>query len=168
MIYRIKQFHWAIQSVFQNTDCEIPNKYLSKSELSLFMKVTKSERNHSIRVCKAALEYIRDENILDIDKCIMCKCALLHDIGKSKARLNIFYKSIIIIINKITYGNFLKYTQSQRINNYYNHPQIGADLLKNINEDNIDIINCIRYHHDDNNAKDNTYLKILKRCDNLN
>jgi len=168
MIYRIKQFYWAIQSLFRNHDFEMPNKYLNESELSLFMKITRSERNHSIRVCKAALEYIRNEKILDIDEVIMCKCALLHDIGKYRARLNIFYKSIVIIVNRITCGKFLKYTQSKRIINYYNHPQIGADLLKNIEEDNIDIINCIRYHHDNKNTKDNIYLEILRMCDNLN
>lgn len=47
---------------------EILKKYLSISELNLFMKLTKSERQHSIRVCRTAIKYIEDNNIVDIDK----------------------------------------------------------------------------------------------------
>ncbi|WP_297429816.1 HD domain-containing protein [Clostridium sp.] len=168
IIYRIKQFYWAVESLYINDDFEILNKYLNDSELNLFMKMSKSERNHSIRVCKSAMKYIDCNNILRINKDIMCKCALLHDIGKSQAKINILYKSIITILNSITCGKFLKYNKNKRVINYYNHPQIGVGLLENIGVKNLDILNCVRYHHNNSGAEKNIYLEILIICDNYN
>ncbi len=170
LFYRIKQFYWAIESLIAKDDFELLNKYLSKSEVDLFMKLTKSERQHSIRVCNMAIEYIR-YNELNLDEYIMCKCALLHDIGKSQVKLNIIYKSFIIIINKITYGKFLKYNKSKRVIDYYNHGEIGARILENINQKDLNIVNCVRYHHKyniDDIGEGNKYLKVLYICDNCN
>jgi putative nucleotidyltransferase with HDIG domain len=170
LFYRVKQFYWAVESLFIKEDLKMLNRYLSDSELNLFMRLTKSERQHSIRVCIAAMEYIKYKNIVDIDKDKMCKCALLHDIGKSQAKLNIFYKSIIVIINNITCGKFLKYNNSKKIINYYNHPEIGAKLFETVsNEKNLDIINSIRYHHNKSKVDTkNLYLKVLIISDNCN
>lgn len=168
LLYRIKQFYWAIESLIIKDNFELINKYLSKSELNLFMKLTKAERQHSIRVCNMAMEHIRRNNKLNIDDYVMCKCALLHDIGKSQVNLNIIYKSVIIIINKITCGKFLKYNGNKRIIDYYNHGKIGAELLESINQKDLNIITCVRYHHEDDIGKENKYLKILRICDNCN
>lgn len=166
--YRIKQFYWALESLIKKDDFIMLNRYLNESQLNLFMKMSKAERQHSIRVRQSAINYINDKNILGIDKDKMSKCALLHDIGKSQVKLNIFQKSIIIIINKITLGNFLKYNKVKRINNYYNHPEIGAELLKNLNESDLDIIKCVEQHHREKNVEENIYLQILMICDNWN
>lgn len=169
LIYRIKQFYWAIESLVIEDDFELLNKYLNKPELNLFMKLTKAERQHSIRVCNMAMKYMRHNNKFNIDEYIMCKSALLHDIGKSRVKLNIVYKSLIIIINKITNGKFLKYNRNKRIIDYYNHGKIGAELLENINHEDLNIINCVRYHHEDNiDDEGNKYLKILRICDSCN
>lgn len=170
LFYRIKQLYWVIESLVIKDNVEFLNKYLNKSEVNLFMKLTKAERQHSIRVCNMAIEYIR-YNKLNLNEYIMCKCALLHDIGKSQVKLNTIYKSFIIIMNKITCGKFLKYNGSKRIINYYNHGKIGAELLENINQKDLNIINCVRYHHKDNidDIKEgNKYLKVLCICDNCN
>lgn len=166
--YRIRQFYWAIESLIKKDDFKILNKYLTSEQLSLFMKMSKSERQHSIRVYKSVNNYIRDKKISDIDIEKMSKCALLHDIGKSQVKLNVFEKSSIIIINKITSGNFLKYNKIRKINNYYNHPKLGVELLKNLNELDLDIIKCVGQHHVENNSCQNKYLKILMICDDCN
>lgn len=95
--YRIKQFYWAVQSLIKKDDFAILNKYLNSEQLNLFMKISKSERQHSIRVCKSAINYIYDKNISNIDKNKMSKCALLHDIGKSQVRINIFEKVLLLL-----------------------------------------------------------------------
>lgn len=168
IFYRFKQFYWSIKSLFIKDDLEILNRYLKESELELFMKITKSERYHSVRVCKSAIKYINSTSNLKIDKDKMCKCALLHDIGKFESKINIIHKGIIVIINAITFGNFLKYNNNRNIANYYNHPQIGAKLLENIKDIDLDIINCVRYHHNKDAIDENIYLDILTKCDNCN
>ena len=42
-----------------------------------------------------------------------------------KVKLIVFEKNIIVIINDITFGKFLKYNKNEGIFNYYNHPEIG-------------------------------------------
>ena len=168
IFYRTKQFYWAMESLIKEDDFDVLNRHLNKYELGLFMKMNKSERQHSIRVCKATIKYIQYNNILDIDKDKMCRCALLHDIGKSQVKLNVFQKSITVIMNGITFGKFLKYNKNKRISSYYNHPEIGANLLDGIKGMDLDIINCVRYHHNKNYGKKNIYLKILIMCDNCN
>ena len=166
--YRIKQFYWAFQSLIKKDDFTVLNRYLNSQQLNLFMRMSKSERQHSIRVYKSAINYISDKNISDIDKNKMSKCALLHDIGKSQVRINIFEKSFVVIMNKITLGNFLKYNKIKRISNYYNHPRIGAKLLRDSGEKDEDIIECIEQHHNEEIKEKSIYLKILMICDNCN
>jgi putative nucleotidyltransferase with HDIG domain len=166
--YRIKQFYWAVKSLVAKDDLEILNRYLNKSELNLFMKTSKSERQHSVRVCMYAIKYIKLKGIVNIDMDEMCKCALLHDIGKSQVKLNIFSKSFIVIMNSITCDKFMKYNKNKKIINYYNHPQIGVELLKSINEVDLNVINCVRYHHNKENIEKDIYLEILVMCDNFN
>jgi hypothetical protein len=67
----------------------------------------------------------------------------VHDIGKSQAKLNVFEKSIIVPINCITFGNFLKYNRNKGIAKYYNHPKIGGKLLDGIKEVYLDIIDYV-------------------------
>lgn len=168
IFYRVKQFYWGIKSLFIKDDFAILNKYLNKSELSLFMKIDKAERYHSIRVCKSVIKYVNNNGVVDIDEYKICKCALLHDIGKAQAKLNIFDKSIIVIISFITRGKFLKRNKSKKIVNYYDHPRIGAEILESIKGMSVDIIDCVRYHHNKDMIKKNKYLEILTLCDNCN
>lgn len=168
LINRVKQFFWSICSLIMKEDFSIINNYLNQSQLNLFMNINKSERQHSIRVCKAALSFIEENNIYGIDKDKMAKCALLHDIGKSQAKLNVFEKSIIIILNSITSGKFLKYNKNKKIQNYYNHPGIGRKLLIDNKETDKDILICVNYHHKKCNKDKNIYLEILIMCDNNN
>ena len=52
MIYRVKQFLWAITSTFKKIDNKVLEKYLDDKEMTLFKHLKKSEQHHSIRVCK--------------------------------------------------------------------------------------------------------------------
>lgn len=170
MLNRIKQFYWGLEALIKKDNFNLLNKYLNNSEIQLFMKLSKSERYHCFRVCMSAIKYIKDNNISEIDINKMCRCALLHDIGKSKTNINIIEKSFLVILNNITHSKFLKYNINKRISDYYNHPEIGIQLLEEINNKNIDsdIIICVKYHHSNNFKDKNIYLEILTICDNCN
>ncbi|GAA0078437.1 HD domain-containing protein [Clostridium sp. CTA-5] len=172
MIYRIKQFFWGITSFFYKDDVIFLDKYLTELEKKLFMKMRKSDRAHSFRVCKEAIESINNyKNIESIEEKKMAKCALLHDIGKVSCSLNTIEKALVIIINKLTVGRFLKYNKSKRINNYYNHPVLGKEMLEEIGVYDSDILYCIENHHNttiNRMDEDNLYLKVLIICDDQN
>ena len=67
MIYRVKQFLWAITSTFKKIDNKVLEKYLDDKEMNLFKHLKKSEQHHSIRVCKDSLK-LCEENNLDKNK----------------------------------------------------------------------------------------------------
>ena len=103
MIYRVKQFLWAIVSHFKEVDYKYVDKFLDSKEKELFNKLKHNEKHHSIRVCKDAINILREKNI-EIDDKKIAKLSLLHDIGKGEHSLNIFEKSTLVILNKITNG----------------------------------------------------------------
>ncbi|PRR81551.1 HD domain-containing protein [Clostridium vincentii] len=163
-IYRVKQFMWAITAKFKPIDEEIIDKYLNKDEKKLFKQLSFSDMHHCIRVCNDALTKYKQEDI-DIDK--LAKIALLHDIGKASASLNIIDKSVIVIVDKITNGKLKKYNFNKKIDTYYNHPKKSVALLNNINRYDSEFLEAIEQHH----YKEigiNIYLKIVKECDDNN
>ena len=167
MLYRVKQFMLGIYSYFQHDDINFIDKYLNKVEKQLFMKLKKSDRMHSLRVCRECI--FLGKKYDDFNEYKMAKCALLHDIGKSEISLNIFEKGIVVILNKVTKGRILKYNKYSRMTKYYNHPKIGKDLLEDIGLDDKEILYCIENHHNKSKVKENNiYLNILIICDHRN
>lgn len=166
MKYRLKQFIWAITSIFYNIDESVINTYLDYEEKLLFNKLKKSEKQHSIRVCNMALSKYMKDNSLDKRK--LAKIALLHDIGKSQKPLTIIDKSIIVILDKITNGNLKKLIRSEKIDIYYNHGNKSVELLRDNNNKQYDneFIEAIEKHHY-LNEDNNIYLNIIKECDNI-
>jgi putative nucleotidyltransferase with HDIG domain len=163
-IYRIKQFIWAITCKFKPIDEEIIKKYLNANEENLFNKLNKSEKHHSIRVCKEALEKY---SYNDIDRKKLAKIALLHDVGKISGNLNVIDKSLIVVLDKVTRGKLKKYDFNKKIDIYYNHAKRSVDLLNNINEYDDEFLEAIKKHHY-KNIDSNVYLKIVKECDDNN
>lgn len=118
-------------------------------------------------MCKEAILMGKDYDTVDEFK--IAKCALLHDIGKIEISLNIIEKGVVVIINKVTKGNFLKYNKYSRMTKYYNHPAIGKRLLEGISFEDEEILYCIENHHKNLDIiEDNLYLKILNICDSRN
>jgi len=97
------------------------SKILNDVELeSLFWKMSKADRQHSLEVLNRTKKHTQNEQLL--------KLALLHDIGKSVAE----YSWLFRIFAE------LKIVTNRKAYNYLNHEDIGYDLLKeNINNDEI-------------------------------
>lgn len=162
-MYRVKQFIWACVSPLKSIDYNLLNRYLTKKEKRLFRQLKVSEQQHSIRVCNKALEM--NNNSCDIDKGKMAKIALLHDVGKGNCSLNIFEKSIIVVLDKLTKGK-IEEVNNKKIDIYYNHPHESVKMLKKINKYDDEFLEAIEKHHTKNDV-DNKYLEILIKCDNL-
>lgn len=162
--YRIKQFFRAMTAKITKEDIEFVNMYLKPFEADLFAKLRVYDKKHCINVAKDILE--ESKNSLNYDEInTLVKAGLLHDIGKLHKSLNPIEKSIIVVLNFITRGQLKKFDNIECINVYYNHGEIGYNILKKYNYDD-DFLNLIRYHHT-NNYK-NAFMDILKKCDNRN
>ncbi|NLK96062.1 MAG: HDIG domain-containing protein [Clostridiales bacterium] len=162
MVYRFKQFIWAITSIFSSMDDSIVEKYLDNDEKVLFNRLNKMEKSHSIRVCNMALKNNKNN---DVDKNKLAKIALLHDIGKSYKSLNVVDKSVLVILDKITSGRLKKFNKNNKVDIYYNHGKKSVELLQKMKKGyDSEFMEAIEMHHYVLN-NNNIYLKIIKECD---
>ena len=165
---RVKQFYINATDLMTNKDYKYVKRNLNNEEYDLFKKILKSEQKHSVRIAKE-IEYIIENNLVDdIDiiqsKNLLIKTALLHDVGKSKQKVNIIEKSIIVILNKLTKGNLKNFKKSKKIQCYYNHSEYSYILLKDIIKDDL-ILSIIRNHHKNT---DNKLTNFFKQIDDNN
>lgn len=169
-LYRLKQFYWAVSSFFRKVDYNYINEYLNLEEIEFFNRLKKSEKLHCIRVSKDAAKYYesisQEESLKYVSKDMVIKLGLLHDIGKIKQPLTAIDKSIVVILNKLTKGKLRNNSKSKKVYIYYNHPEEGAKILKNIGYDE-DFLNVVKSHHK-KIQNPNMALKILKYADNKN
>ena len=56
MLYRVKQFLWAIGSNFKEIDYKYVDKFLDSKEKELFNKLKHNEKHHSINFISLNLE----------------------------------------------------------------------------------------------------------------
>lgn len=166
-LYRIKQFNrgiWAFIKGISDKEYQFVMKNLDEQELELFNSLTTYDRQHSIRVAKDVENIIISENIIGERKNILIKSALLHDIGKSKAKFFIIDRVILVLIRKL-YGNKICSLNNNKIKVYYNHAYIGYEILKKLGLPDR-VLFLVKNHHEE---KINDYdLNILKFCDNKN
>lgn len=153
MFYRVKQFFLAIFARLTKEDYDFINKYLDEKDKLLFNSLPTHEKKHCINVAI----FFRGNNNVD-DKFI--KAALLHDIGKRNSGLNPIFKGIIVIMNKISESATRKLQFIKPINVYYNHPYIGYELYKDIDEE---IAYIIKNHHNYNCT--DKIVKMLQEAD---
>ena len=130
MLYRVKQFIWAITAPFIPINEEILNKYLSKEEKRLFNKLGTSDKHHSIRVCKDALNIY--SNKINIDENKLMKYSFITRYRSQWTELNVIDKSALVILKKFMNGNLIKYS-NKKIDLYYNHPKKSINILKKSN-----------------------------------
>lgn len=152
---RVRQFYINLVDKMKEEDYKYVEAILNENEVSLFYKMIKSEQKHSVRLARdieKAIDYIVvDDPDIVKNRDLLIKSSLLHDVGKSRAKINIFEKSIIVILNKITKGN-LKNVNNKKVDCYYNHSEYSYELLKDIIDDEI-ILNIIKNHHSKSNDK---------------
>ncbi|MGX4599717.1 HD domain-containing protein [Faecalimicrobium sp. JNUCC 81] len=161
---RVKQFYMNVTDVMKNEDYNYVTEILNKEELSLFTKLLKSEQKHCVRIAKD-IEYIIDNKDIDNIEIInnknrLIKAALLHDIGKTRKKLNVIDKSIIVILNKLTKGELIKFEKSKKVQCYYKHSEYSYEILKDMIDDNL-ILDVARNHHKENVNEIVNFFKMI-------
>ncbi|AGK95124.1 HDIG domain-containing metalloprotein [Clostridium pasteurianum] len=161
LFYRIKQFILYINAKPTEYDLKYIVSKLNDNELILFKNLSMHEQKHCINVAKDVEKICYNKKI---NSSYLIKIALLHDIGKIKGNLNIIDKSILVILDYLSKGKIRKFNSVKKINIYYNHGKIGADILKKYGY-NKRFLYLIENHH---NIIDDEELDIIKFCDNKN
>ena len=156
---RAGQFFRAVFAKVTEEDREYIKKYLPQKGEKLFFETAVFDQAHALSVARSIeeFEYAGDKDFL-------IRLALLHDVGRRN--ISVFDKVFCVLMNAVSEKfakKLAKYVRSLYI--YYNHPEIGAKLLKDAGlKKEAEII---RLHHTDTeNAP--VELVLLKRADSMN
>lgn len=166
MIYRIKQFIWAITARLDKTEEAFIKQYLLEDEQYLFNQLKVYEQKHCITVAKGLIKMYHGEEVRE-----MIRLGLLHDIGKIKYPIGPIRKSIMVLLNKVTKGRAKQWCHLNMAKCYYDHPEIGYALLKQRGQCTNEFLKLVREHHRSLNEvqADKKYLQKLEElqtCDN--
>lgn len=162
-IYRVKQFYMSIVSRINDEDIGFLKIHLETYELQLFHQLPTYEQKHCINVAR---DVKKTSDSRELKSKTLIKVALLHDIGKIYNSMNPIDKSIMVIMNRITHGKIRSYKKNKNVNIYYNHGDIGYNLLKKYGYDDRFLF-LVKNHHNNNIVRD-IELDLLKECDNRN
>ena len=162
--YRLKQFFWSITSRVSENDKEFIKTNLNIEEIKLFYMLSMNDQKHSINTAFDVKKAC--SSMSGVNRTMLIKTALLHDIGKIKCNTNAITKSLLVLGNFLTFGKLRKFNVIKCIDSYYNHGEIGYSILKEFVCDD-KMLYLIKYHHD-YEIKGNKNMDILRKYDNRN
>ena len=129
----------------------------------MFHQLPTYDQKHCINVARDVKLTCNQRNLPSKN---LIKVALMHDIGKIYSSMNPIDKSIMVIIHKITNGKIETHKKFKNVNMYYNHGDIGYNLLRKYGYDDRFLF-LVKNHHN-NNIKQDADLDLLKECDDRN
>ena len=163
---RVRQFVRAVFARLTVEDRAYIEKHLSADGQSLFF---------DMNVAYTA-EAMAEEKKLLLDKKLLIRCALLHDVGRRKGDMGIFGKVFAVLMQGFFPAFSRKWAREGQkslldyprhaLYVYYYHPEIGAELLKNIGL--MKEAEIIRHHQEPQRKGDSLVLCLLRQADELN
>lgn len=161
MLYRVKQFIWALAARLTSDDLVFVGSYLNDYEKKLFTSLPTSIQTHSVKVAREALEECQRYDLYDIQ---LIKAALLHDVGQVKMGLNPFTKSIMVIADKLFPRSLRKLCKIRFVKAYYEHGEMALEVLQMEPE----YIRFLIKNHHNYSIQNDEKLKILQAVDSRN
>ena len=142
------------------------NIYLDEFEKKIFLRLKNSEQKHSVRVAKLVILISQEKSEYNkIELVRIVRAALLHDIGKSRKRINVIQKVFMVLADKIFGKQIRKMDRFEFIDSYYNHPDLSYNMLKDHIKD-TRLLFLIKNHHSE--IKGDLELELLRYCDDKN
>ena len=169
-----RKFCYLYNNKLTDDDVRFIRENLNKQEQILFYSMTALDQRHSLAVAYILQEMIGRKSKFNLDK--LLKAALLHDIGKARAKLHmldrvfqvLFFTLFRPLANYLADRGALYQTGYWRriLYVYKYHPQVGANLLKEIGVPG-GIIYLVEHHHDLFRPEEAKELTVLREADQL-
>lgn len=122
---------------------------LSVGEWGLFQRFSDNDKQHSLRV----LRLLESEGYDDLD---LLKCALLHDVGKTKYPLRIIDRVVIVLVMVFAREKVSEWGESGSSSGFKRafviremHPEWGAEMVREV-EGSEQLCELIAQHQDKN------------------
>lgn len=171
MIGRVRQFVRAVTARVTDEDRAYVASVLLEQAVPLFYAMHRADQRHALNVTRTAMA-LADERERDgarVNRALLERCALLHDVGRRRGDLDIFGKVACVLLVHVFPARSKRWADngtSAMLRVYYHHPQIGAELLRGIGlflEASI-----IERHHAPAQATDPIELTLLRAADEAN
>ncbi len=121
--------------------------YLNQAEEALFYQMARVDQVHSVRVAQTALEIarVRLAHRASNDAQRLARAGLLHDVGKSLARLGLVTRVLFVLMEQWP-NPPLRGRMKHAHWVHTNHPSLGADLAERAGVER-EVVELIRGHH---------------------
>lgn len=127
--YRVKQFTSALVASAQPVDVCVLQRYLSSTEVELFLRQDGALQQHSLRV----LRILENRGCGDA---VLLEAALLHDLGKSEGRIRLWHRVAKVLLDAVSPALSERLGSddagSWRYQFYVqeHHPALGAEMIR--------------------------------------
>lgn len=175
MFNRIKQVIAAVTAKITVEDEAFVADNLDAAGQNLFWGMNLPDQRHALNVAYTALKLAG--HVDGIDRGMLVKSALLHDVGKIKGDVSTVDKIITVLAHKFAAGWAERWGHPGRgstLDNvrhafyiYFNHADRSASLLERAGAPR-QLIEIVRKHHEAPADDDPPELVILRKADNLN
>ena len=173
---RVGQFLRAIRARISSEDLAFMEAHLPKEARPLFLAMHPADQRHVLNVAHTALA-IAEETGAEVDRELLLRCCLLHDVGRVKGTMDVWGKVWAVLAEKIMSAELwqmLECTEAAHfwqkpglaLHVYRCHPEIGAGKLRGLGFD--QEAEIIRFHHSPPGGAEAEELKLLRRADALN
>lgn len=167
ILKRIKQFFRAICAELTTDDKLYISSHLSPEEQKLFFAMDIVDQYHSVKVAYTVERFVNEDN-RGIDKELLIRCSLLHDVGRVSGDMSIFDKIFVVLVTAISTSLADKFEVdgNHKFYIYRHHAEIGAKKLQDIGL--YREAKIIAKHHSPPTADDPRELKLLRIADDKN
>ncbi|WP_003541329.1 HDOD domain-containing protein [Desulfotomaculum nigrificans] len=173
ILNRIRQFWHALFSRMGSSEISFVRSSLNLEEQRLFFQMDRPTQTHCVRVAKTCLKIMPPGQ--PVNKELLIKSALLHDIGKPANAIKTLDRVMIVLIKALAPDLFYKIIKKNkswgRLGRSFlihvNHPDQGAQLAKQAGMS-PEVVYLLKSHHQPAKAGEPLELTILRQADDLN
>lgn len=172
---RAGQFLRAVRARVTPEDMAFLEAHLPREARPLFLAMHVADQRHALNVAYTALEL--SEEAQGIDRELLLRCCLLHDVGRVKGTMDVWGKVWTVLADKFLGREIWSAMERRQAAHFWQrpglalyvyrcHPELGAEKLAALGFERE--AGLIRLHHSPETPADPEELKIMRRADALN
>lgn len=173
MMQRIRQFIKAIHASINDADDRFLKAWLSEPEQSLFFQMSLPEQRHALDVAYTVQQL---ERKTAVNKNILIRCALLHDVGKVRGDISTMAKVFAVLVDGFCPERARRWARAAKSGRghdlrhalyvYFHHAELGREKLLALGL--TELAEIVAKHHEAPAEDDPPELLLLRQADELN